>query len=503
MTSSSPDAPPTDRTLTVRSEQPAVALTIRNHSWRIVASGVQWVSVELPEGIYMVEAQLGRDTWTGHAKLRGGDEQVDVPYFHIKSAVPIDLSRRSHEYHNHALNTARDRTDVKVGSGARVLLMARNWSPSGTRTQSLPKLRLERWRGDSIADLGEHGQIDTNKDAFGTCSIEVNPGDYVLNVTTDQDQFSLTVTALDGWQTQVFVLQDFSAVEREVSSVEMRPVMTSTMAMIDQEGGDAKIYELLEAGQMALASERPGLGREVFDRIAMGKWRAPILGLIAAHLLLVARTQDSNARSGDTSILFDREDFETILRNTAHLIGDYHPDIVALRTQSEDFPLPEKVEITTPPIFWRSWEMLLKASRPGRPALVRDNLWRRVRGTSNFAPFFAWSRADALTSVRRPSVEKALIRELSATVETASEAPQTDVVTSRLPRRSSGSSGKPELSELASYAPEPQLHRIVGEAETVEQAIEALATYARLPYSAAQKLFERGAASELIVRLRK
>jgi len=242
------------------------------------------------------------------------------------------------------------------------------------------------------------------------------------------------------------------------------------------------------------------LGRHVFDQIALGKWRAPILGLMAAHILLIAEECADADPPGGTSIRFDRDDFEIILRNTARLLGENHPDIVALRTRSEKFQLPDKVEISTPPIFWRSWDMLLKATRPGQPALVRDNLWRRVRETSNFAPFFSWFRADTIPAAQRPSVEKALFRELSDPVMVDREARQPEGAAFALSRRGSG---KPDLSELASYAPKPQLQQMVRQAETAEHAIEAVATYGRLPYSAAQKLFDNSTASELIARLRK
>lgn len=502
MTSSSTSGRPS-RTLIVESKQLGVTLTVRNHAWRVVASGVERISVALPEGIYMVEAQFGRDAWTGYATLRGRGVEINVPRFYIKSAVPIDGYSHSHEYHVDALRNARERTDFKVGSGARILLMARNWAPSGGRSQGLPELTLERWRGDVIADLGIMGRIETGGDAVGTCTIEVNPGDYVLNVATEQIRFSQAVTALEGWEAQVFVLQDFSAVENERSAVAMRPIVTSTMALTNQYGGDPAIYELLEAGQVALASERPGLGRAVFDKIAQRKWDAPILGLMAAHILLLARDFEQTVPPGNTTVHFVREDFETILHNTADLIGKDHPDIIALRTQSETLPLSEVVEISTPPIFSLSWEVLLKASRPGGPTLVRDNLWRRVRATSNFAPFFSWSRAEAAPSAQEYSLEKSLIRELSAPVEVESDMPQPEIIAKGLPQRADLASRKPTLSELASYAPKPQLHRMVREAETLEEAISAVATYGRLPYSAAQKLFESGTTSELIARLRR
>ena len=502
MTSSLPSGR-LSRTLTVASQQLGVALTVRNHAWRVVASGVERLRVDLPKGIYMVEAQLGRDTWTGYATLRGQGVEIDVPRFYIKSAVPIAGYSHSHEYHVDALRNARERTDFKIGSGARILLMARNWAPSGERSQGLPKLTLERWRGDVIADLGSVGRIETDGDAVGTCTIEVNPGDYVLNVATDQIRFSHAVTALDGWEAQVFVLQDFSGVENDRSTAAMRPIVTSTMALTNQYGADAAIYELLEAGQVALASERPGLGRAVFDKIAQRKWDAPILGLMAAHILLVARDCEQTASPRNSTVQFVREDFETILHNTAELIGKEQPDVIALRTQSEDLPLDEISEIATPPIFSLSWEMLLKASRPGGPVLVRDNLWRRVRATSNFAPFFSWLRAEAAPTVLGYSMEKSLMRELSVPAEVDPDMPQAEIITKGPPQRVGGTKGKPKLSELASFAPKPQLHRMVREAETVEQAIEALATYGRLPYSAAQKLFERGITSELISRLRR
>ena len=296
-----------------------------------------------------------------------------------------------------------------------ILMMARNWSPDGTATADLPQLRLERWRGDALADLYDHGQIDPGGDAVGACTISVNPGVYVISAETPFGRMNQSVYAYDGWETQVFVLQDFTT--QRTGTAAARPTISVTQAIVRPGGGEPRLYELLEAGQAALAEHRLALGEEIFNEIAYGKWQMPMLGLISAHILMLANRTTRTGQSGVSLVKFNRDQFETILGNTARLLGEHQPDVLALRTCSETMPVPADAEVTTPPLFLRSWEMLLDASRNGRPNILPRSLWQRVRGSTNSAPHFTWTRADSVFSAQKRNTERQLVESIVVAAE--------------------------------------------------------------------------------------
>lgn len=492
MSSSSPEPGDTGR-LTVLTDHPAVTLTIRDHVWKVVESGIGGLSVDLRKGIYRVEAGLGRDVWSQHVLLRG-NETVSVPDFNIKSAVPLATFTRSHESHEALFLQARQRTDYSFGSGSRIVLMVRNWSRQGEGGRDLPQLRLERWRGDVLAETCRSMEADVGIDRACAISIETTPGDYVMSMDGEFGTLSQTIPALPGWETQVFMLQDFSGSRGPVIA---RPTLTSTMAISSTDDNDRRLYELIEAGQQALASQRPALGDRVFTEIANGKFRAPILGLLAAHLLLMAEDHEKDSRFDRYSVAFDRERFEMILANTMDIFGGDQADIVALRTRSERVPVPSNIEISTPPIFWRSWELLLRANTAERPGLVRDNLWRRVSENANRAPFFSWTRVEHSRSSRRRVAQQDFRQSLKDEVA-LQEASQNllpgelQFLAARLQpdanARFTEPVMKPTLDNLASYAPRSQLRDLVDEKHDIESVVESIALQSKIPYSAARRL---------------
>ena len=512
MKSSSPEAGPLR--LTVRAAQREATISVMDHSWRIVARGIGRLTADLPPGIYKIEAQLGGTNWTEHVSLRDGPQSVRVPHIGIKSAVPDGMFTRSRESHKVRMNAARARTDVEVGKGARILMMARNWSPDGTATADLPQLRLERWRGDQLADLLTHGQIDTSGDAVGVCAVETNPGAYVVSAATPFGRVSQSVYALDGWETQVFVLRDFTSQRGGAGGSEERTTISVTQSIVRPGGGDPSLYELLEAGQVALAERQPGLGDEVFEEIANGKWNAPILGLLAAHILLLADDPKWKTQPDAPLVSFDRGQFETILSNTAELLGTSQPDVLALRTRSERMPAPEDVEVTTPPLFVRSWKMLLEASKADRPNLLPGSLWRRVRGNTNSAPYFTWTRADSVFAAQQRASEQRLIEDFAKAAEPVDVGAALDPAAATLDpaelkhgktssdalETAGATSEKPDLSSLDVYAPRLDLRRLVTGTGSSQDALKQIARHFDLPYSVAEKLLGHDAIRRLLSR---
>lgn len=507
MTLSSPD---TEKalTLTVRAEQPTAMLTVMDHSWRIIAEGIGSLTSDLPPGLYKIEAQLSRNTWSKHVSLRNEPEHVHVPFFGIKSAVPSHVFTRSHEYHEAHLNAAANRTDVKAGTGARILMVARNWSPGGNALTDLPGLTLERWRGDELANLEQNGSIDRRGDTVGSCAIEINPGAYVVSAETPFGRISHSIYARQGWESRFFVLQDFTSPHSSTSSAEPQPTISVTQAIVRPHVDDWQLYELIETAQSALSEGRAAIGETLFRQIANAKWDTPILGLLAAHILLLADCKDQTTRSGAREVAFSRNNFEIILKNTAKLLGETHPDILALRTRSETMPLHDDDQVNTPPLFMRSWNLLLQASERDYPNLLRNSLWQRVRGNTNATPYFAWLRADSVFAEQRRATERRLAKEF---IRVADSEPLRTAALERFERPGSLSSTaaqeslrsgsfKPDISNLADFAPKLDVSQLFTETNSLEDAVKQVSRFARLPYSVTENLLDHDALRHLLDR---
>ncbi|OWU69459.1 hypothetical protein [Phaeobacter sp. 22II1-1F12B] len=304
----------------------------------------------------------------------------------------------------------------------------------------------------------------------------------------------------------MFILRDFSALEMGKEGETARRIPTTSVAQAMVAKNDelnAEDYELLEVAQTAIADNKVALGREVLDRIALGKYSDPLLGVLAAHILLIAKySRESNAQE---LLPFRQEEFELILRNTANLLGTRHPDIIALRAESEEWPLENEV-VTSPPLFVRSWRLLMERSHSGLPGLLPARLWSRVRGSMNAVPYFSWTRADSPFSRQRRVGEKKLVK----VVKRAGAMSQTDTTVGGY--ASADNSGRsleasltkqPTVEDLAAYARigRSGIQQLLSTADTVPELKARLARRAYLPSSVSDKLFD-DAELEAVVKRR-
>lgn len=500
MTSPSPKAGRKKLTLTVRAQQLGTIIKLSDHSWREIERATQTISKQLRPGLYQVEARFSRQSWSSFVALRDKDITIEVPELNIKSAVPLGKFIRSHESHMALTQTASKETHVKDGKGATILLVSRNWSPDDSASEGLADVTLERWRGDSVAAVAKNGEVIRYGDAIAACRVVVNPGTFVLSVQSPQGRTAQAITALKGWETQAFVLQDFTDRERSTSpsSKQSPPSLSVTQAIVEPGLADSQTYELLEAGQNALAEHRAALGPVIFERIARGKWENPILGLLAAHILLMAPQLDT-AKQSFPIVRFDPELFDEIVQNTGKLIGKDHPDIIALRTKSENTLLAADTRISRPPLLDRSWDLLLEASKAGYPELVPTSLWHRVRGHSNHSPFFTWARADSVFASQQRQSMKRLIEDIERVAVQADSAIPADVAQAAEPNVPSKERvPKPDFLQGSSAYGQDSPYQAIQGAETVEQALVRAARFTKIPYSAALSMFDMNTLKKMV-----
>lgn len=471
MPSSTSHDPSANLVLMVEAHNPVTELFVVDSNFALVGRGLHRLEIRLQPGIYKLKARLGLRVWERHFALEES-KKIEVPPIEFASAVPLTGTSRTHETHIDLAMTASQQVERKVGSGARIFVMSRQWAHQTSsigigESVNFRQVRLRRWRGDVIADFRDFGRLFAGPDSAVAGCIEVNEGNYLLEFETPEGTNLQTIFARNGWQTQAFILYDSTNIKSGIST-DVSVLMTRGSF----EPSDS--FPLaIDAARLALAQERLVASDELMV-YARGKFENPILGIISAHLLLIAqkRQHENEARAKKQSTAkekpqpsasFKQELYDEIVRETRKLLGPDQPDVVALSLRCRD--CWEQVrQIRVPPMFWQSWQMLIEASNDN-PDLIPESVWRRVDSASNLRPYFSWQ------DLKGPSV-----RTYQAAVHDLSESlgmPQSTLPVREVAAASIPDTEKPSADQLKSWATRiPGVAASRGEATLVASADE-------------------------------
>ena len=177
-------------------------------------------------------------------------------------------------------------------------------------------------------------------------------------------------------QTQVFLMADAKHGTHQAISILMG------QGGFEWNDPDASIAD---DARIALANGRRVASRVVTEDV-FAKFENPMLGLFGAHLMLLPRGDDDDDE-------WEQASFDGIVEKLAALLGPNQPDVVALATKSGHRPLAELEPVTSPPMLWRSWLLLIEASNE-RPDLLPAETWRPLLKVIPARPFLAWSPLD-------------------------------------------------------------------------------------------------------------
>ena len=156
---------------------------------------------------------------------------------------------------------------------------------------------------------------------------------------------------------------------------------------------------LAESLRLALADERRILNADLEQMLAKENLANPIFGLTGAHLLLLEHERD---RYRDVSKL------DAIVRNLQQPLGATHPDWVALALQCSKVIVPRNVVLDGPPMFARSWPLLVRAAHEGRIEIPAA-MWSRMQAPASLPPFMAWSIDEGVKRAALETLRQALL----------------------------------------------------------------------------------------------
>jgi hypothetical protein len=213
-----------------------------------------------------------------------------------------------------------------------------------------------------------------------------------------------SLVASPGWALEVYILRRAGAQQQEA---DIRPRVSVMLRSLDAslECTDDD-YKVIEVARTALADERKVLNAELSD-LLFDKIPNPMARLVGGHLLLVERDRDPNR---------DIAALDGIVRRLQSELGRQHPDVVALSLVCPDASLRATKPIAAPPMFQRSWNILMQAAQR-RTTLVPEAVWARAHALAALPPFLIWTTDESIKAEHR----RDLARSILADGDTASE----------------------------------------------------------------------------------
>jgi hypothetical protein len=261
----------------------------------------------------------------------------------IEATAPFAHTTQSHEDHQAALTASSSKVHVHIGSGAKLYIFARDWTRNGrSRTPHPAKgLKLCDLYGRVVVDIEAKSDVSRNGDACGAAAIELNPGAYRLQVTTDRgERFEMTVHVIRNWHTQVFLLQRADSTGRKVPDLDSASIFITKSDHWDPHDLDDR---LTEAAKLALIDRRPVASEELLKHILHRKKKDAMLGVLGGHLLLLEKRPR-------LAVLAE------VVTNLRRLLGEPHPDVEALALAAR---MPTSHVFDVPPMLRASWSILL------------------------------------------------------------------------------------------------------------------------------------------------
>lgn len=343
---------------------PGAEITIANQDFSIRERNLCSLTADLPPDLYTITVRAGGRAIehelivtndgvhaldAGVAPKRSGNTfTINIAPPSFVTASPLAESKRSHETQGRLIRdvSAKPRR-VRVRpleKSGEILLSARAFNAAKKRPKDLTKFRILDRDGEVVADLAD-GTHQTTGDPAVACSVVVSPGWYRIEIArTGHPKVEQSVIVCEGWQTQVFVLRELAPRDRMRLSMMMRRVEAGTRPRFHADDADARMTELALVG---LARGRAIISPE---ELANDKFRDPMLGIYAAHLL-----------PSDSKML------ATVVKNLRRLVGNDHPDVEALALRHET--LASSARINDPPMLTAGWRAIVKRSVT-HPAIV-------------------------------------------------------------------------------------------------------------------------------------
>lgn len=370
----------------------AAPLEIVDGGFQVVAKGFGRVEAELRPGLYKARAGIGGTAQEKIFAVEEGEGEMAVVLERVlfASPVPMDGTTTSHEYHQAAVNAAFARPPLKKGSGAGFFLSVRDPSEApfiqtddttARYALSFTGFRLRK-ATETLIDYDQDAVRDISR-GYAVLAAELDPGAYVLQWSSERyGTLARPVLLVPNWITQLFLMVE----PQGETGLPMRPNFADAsvqMAPFESAYPRERYFRLSEIARQALLQGRNIVDREVMNALLHDKFGNPILGLLAAHLLLL----DEKPRLNLLNI---------VMGNLGVLLGGDFPDMVALRLRLNQLekpqsPPPAGLSVSFPPLLRASWDILARQAARNDSFFPPDSLCREAADrTVDNGVWLAW-----------------------------------------------------------------------------------------------------------------
>ena len=364
------DAPATPAALpvTVAASDAAAEVFVVDSGFNVVARGIGRASATVPAGIYRAKAKVGELQnevlfAVDDDDTAGTTISVEAPAF--ASPMPLARTSTNANAHQDAAETMSRGAGPRLalGSGARLVLVFRDPAMAGAALDGEALAGYAKaWQGIALLDaagarrllLTDGGTLDARA-GWLLVEADVDPGAWVVALPVPgRPDHCMPLVASAGWATQLFVNLGPGA-----AASPRRFQLDDAAIVLDRPGApfaaDRHDLRVLEVARQALAGGHNIVAGPVMDELLMGKFENPMMGLVAAHLLLL----DAQPRLDLAA---------QVVGNTGGLVGADHPDVLALRLRVDQLRGQPAAALTAllesvrqPPMLRLSWAYLMAA----------------------------------------------------------------------------------------------------------------------------------------------
>jgi WD40 repeat protein len=320
-----------------------------------VASGTHALAVDVPPGIYRVEAKVpgAREERLVTVPSEGDVHVVDF-VLRFDSPAPVRKARTYRDGHADAARFFSHAIHAKVAGSSlgRLFLITRT---DGSSREVSPVVDVTTRSGEVLARLDGDGFTDL-REGLSALSVVLPAGTYMLaHSDGGLGRRGQVIFVEQGWQTQVYAPWDREGVGLSRSLVSMVP---------EDRGFEPESYalEYVEAALDGLARGRVVLTPSEESALLDAKFDNPMLGLIAAYAYLLRGQVDPRR-------------FSVIARNLARLMPhscDAQVLVLFASTLTQAPRLP--FEFVEPPMFALGTELLI-AQAAQDESLVPASSW--------------------------------------------------------------------------------------------------------------------------------
>ena len=394
--------------LTVNPHQPTAEIFLIDQVLRKQAQSRRILTAGFPFGVYKLKIRVGhtvtesiilldqdldfstvQEGFAGPPALADPLADFSVTSAAVNSAAPLPGTGLTHEAHSGVLDAWKSGLPVARGSdsggpprAAEIRLMARIWSGQEATLE-----QVRPWQGTELLDsadqvvraLKDLPEQSAGGDPYVEDQIPVAPGTYFLRYPHERDRtLAGALTVPEGWTVELFLL---ALPAGEIGAGIHFNRMTVLMRRVSDRQRDVAFEQTLESARIAMVNERRILNREL-EEILVRNFHNPIAGILGGHLLL----QEERGRPNPSSKL---SLLDGVVANLRTLVGDEHPDVEALSLHCPTTSLRATKPFRQPPLFVRSWELIVEASQT-QPDLLPIELWERVRAVVPVSGYFVW-----------------------------------------------------------------------------------------------------------------